>query len=152
MPIIVPFSESLQADVEALAGFEPSQAWLNVMSPQVLAAVHVIAPHKAEDWSTFQSLPPAIYAICVDALAQHLANPKRLRSETVGDYSYSRAGAIDVWFTPQQVDIIKSIAWAYNGAASGTYSVELGSGQPVRPDYADVPLDGILGYPVWTQA
>lgn len=150
MPIPVPFSESIQADVEALAGFEPSKAWINVMSPQVLAAVHVLAPHKTEDWATFADLPTAIYAICVDALAQHLANPNRLRSETVGDYSYSRAGAIDVWFTPQQVDIIKSLAWA--GGASKTYSVEIGSGQPLRPDYADVPLDGILGYPVWTQA
>lgn len=149
MPIIVPFSETLQADVAEIAGFEPSQRWLELRSPQVLAAVHAIAPHKAEDWDSFESLPPAVYGVCVDALAERLSNPNRLRSETVGDYSYSRAGSMDSWFSREQQDIIKSLAF---GSTSPTYSVELTSGVPIRPDYADVPLDGVLGYPIWTQA
>jgi hypothetical protein len=82
----------LQSAVEARSGLEVDAVWLSSAFDEALAFIRLLAPCKRAEWIDFDSLPPDVVAVLIAALTRMVLNPKGIRQETIGEYSYTLAG------------------------------------------------------------
>jgi len=143
--------EELAQAIEDITGKPVDPEWLEQMAAMMLAFIRVLAPCKRDEWITVEDLPQDVVTILAAALARIVMNPRGLKQETIGEYSYS----VDTWsnsdvFTDMEKRVISSVA-----GCGGTFkSIVMGVTPPpvkmTEPDriyfeqeYAD-PNDGVV--------
>lgn len=104
-------------------GTTPNEDWLETAFAEVMATVRLIAPCKRETWQDYSDLDPDVQAILVACLSRLALNPRGIRQETIGEYSYTLAAGANPSgpFTEHEARIII----AASGCAGFTGSVEV---------------------------
>lgn len=130
----------LRVLVAGLTGVEPSEVWLEAQSQKVMVHVRRLAPCKRDVWLTPDDVPGDVLVVLADALARIQMNPNGLRTEQVGEYSYTRAGDSvgESVFTDDEVDIIRvAAACAESNVGGSAYSVRTTTTTPLVVGAAD---------------
>jgi hypothetical protein len=109
-------------------GTEVDAEWLAEAEAEALAYVRLLAPSKRRSWLTYADLPIDVKVVVAAALSRMAMNPKGIRQETIGEYSYTLAGGggrheSSGPFTPAEARIIAVTA----GDGGRTRTVSLAS-------------------------
>ena len=137
--------EELAQAIEDRTGQPVDLAWLAQVVAEILAIIRLLAPCKIDIWQTIEDLPPDIIAVVVAAISRILVNPRGLRQETIGEYSYTinSTGNGDL-FTDTEKRIIASVAACGGSFKSITMKVvppPIDLATPDRDAWADDRLD-----------
>jgi hypothetical protein len=141
--------EALLAAVEARSGVEVDEDWLVVAADEVLTFVRLLAPCKRNEWTSISALPSDVQSVVVSALARMASNPRGIRQETIGEYSYTLAGVNAAGgvgtgpFSPSEARVITAVA----GCGGGFKSVPMVVPAPLRIDAPEsAPYGDLLGH------
>ena len=119
--------EELAQAIEDRTGQPVDEAWLETVVNELMAYIRMLAPCKRDEWETIEDLPSDITAILVAAIARIMLNPRNLRQETIGEYSYTvGTGGNGDMFTDLERRVISSIA----GCGGSFKSVRMGVTPP----------------------
>ena len=137
--------EELAQAIEDRTGQPVDLAWLAQVVAEILAIIRLLAPCRVDTWQTIEDLPPDIIAVVVAAISRILVNPRGLRQETIGEYSYTinSTGNGDL-FTDTEKRIIASVACCGGSFKSITMRVvppPIDLATPDRDAWADDRLD-----------
>lgn len=75
--------------LEALLGEVVDSAWLEQVLALAMAYLHLLAPCKKDEWLGWDDLPVDVQTIVIAAIVRHHSNPRGIRQETIGEYSYT---------------------------------------------------------------
>jgi hypothetical protein len=133
------YDADLAAAIEARTGQPVDADWLEQASAEAMAYVRLMAPCKKSEWTDFASLPPDVQAIFVAALARSADNPRGIKQETIGEYSYtlvSGAGSSSTGpFSPSEQRIITSSSGC--GGAVKSVAVTMPELRPLAVPYQE---------------
>ena len=119
--------QDLADKIEDLTGQPVDLGWLEQALAIIVAYVKVLAPCKKDEWVTIDDMPDDIVAVIVAALARWMVNPRNLRQETIGEYSYTvSSGSDGELFSDMEKRIISGIA----GCGGSFKSVRMGVTPP----------------------
>ena len=135
--------QELADRIEDLTGQPVDLGWLEQALAIIVAYVKVLAPCKKDEWGTIDDMPDDIVAVIVAALARWLVNPRNLRQETIGEYSYTVGSSDGELFSDMEKRIISSIA----GCGGSFKSVRMGvTPPPVKMTEPDRDYFNTLNY------
>ena len=137
--------EELAQAIEDRTGQPVDLAWLAQVVAEILAIIRLLAPCRVDTWLTIEDLPPDIIAVVVASISRILVNPRGLRQETIGEYSYTinSTGNGDL-FTDTEKRIIASVAGCGGSFKSITMKVvppPIDLATPDRDAWAEDRLD-----------
>jgi len=81
--------EDLVAAVSARLGEAVDVQFLEQAYAETMAFLRVLAPCRRKEWLQWEVCPPDIQAVLVTSLARQAANPRGIRQESIGEYSYT---------------------------------------------------------------
>ena len=141
--------QELADKIEDLTGQPVDLGWLEQAVAVIVAYVKVLAPCKKDEWVTIDDLPDDIIAVMVAALARWMVNPRNLRQETIGEYSYTIGAASDgELFSDMEKRIIAGIAGCGGSFKSVTMPVVPAPVAMTTPDetyWATIDYDPTMG-------
>lgn len=118
---------ALYAAVEARAGEPVDEQWLEQGLAEAMAYVRLLAPCKRATWTDYAALPADVKAVLVRALTRMHLNPRGIRQETIGEYSYTLSSDSGEFysgpFSPAEARIITSLSGC--GGAARSITLEL---------------------------
>lgn len=126
--------QELADKIESLTGQPVDLGWLEQALAVIVAYVKVLAPCKRDEWVTIDDLPDDVIAVIVAALARWMVNPRNLRQETIGEYSYTVGSSDGELFSDMEKRIIAGIAGCGGSFKSVTMPVSPGPVQMREPD------------------
>jgi len=134
--------EDLVAAVSARLGEPVDEAFLEQAYAETMAFLRVIAPNKKKDWLQWEVCPTDVQAVLVTSLARQAANPRSIRQESIGEYSYTlSSGAAGLMpFTAMEQRVI---------AAEAGLNSRLRSVQMSRPSLLDWTKTDVLILEDW---
>ena len=94
------FASPFDALVARTGSSDHDPAWVDSVFVEAMAYVRLLAPCKRSVWTDWVSLPSDVQAVITSAMARVALNPRGIRQETIGEYSYTVAGqsAVDGGF------------------------------------------------------
>ena len=107
------FASPLDALVARTGSTDHDPLWVDAIFLEALAYVRVLAPCKRAVWVDWDTLPADVQSVVTSAMARVSMNPRGIRQETIGEYSYTVAGnsAVDGgFFAPGETRVITSSA------------------------------------------
>ena len=145
--------QELADKIEDLTGQPVDLGWLEQALAVIVAYVKVLAPCKKDEWVTVDDLPDDVIAVIVAALARWMVNPRNLRQETIGEYSYTIGAASDgELFSDMEKRIIAGIAGCGGSFKSVTMPVVPAPVAMTTPDetyWATIDYDPTMGGAVY---
>jgi len=120
----------LVSAVSARLGEPVDEPFLEQAYAETMAFLRVMVPTKKKDWMQWDTCPADVQAVLVSSLARQCANPRSIRQESIGEYSYTlSSGAAGLMpFTAMEQRVI----FAEAGVSGRMRSVKVG-----RPDLLD---------------
>lgn len=140
--------QDLADKIEDLTGQPVDLGWLEQALAVIVAYVKVLAPCKKDEWVTVDDLPDDIIAVIVAALARWMVNPRNLRQETIGEYSYTVGSTDGELFSDMEKRIIAGIAGCGGSFKSVTMPVVPAPVAMTTPDetyWATIDYDPTMG-------
>ena len=131
------FASPLEALIARTGSTDHDPLWVDAIFLEALAYVRVLAPCKRADWVDWVNLPEDVQSVVTSAMARVSMNPRGIRQETIGEYSYTVAGnsAVDGgFFSPGETRVITSSA----GCGGGIRTVPLTLEAPLHLDAPEV--------------
>lgn len=123
--------DALVDRVAAITGKSTSREWLLLVLQEGFAHLRRLAPCQKDVWLTPADLPADVETVLVAAASRRAAGPADgIVSETIGDYTYTRAGANNTtsYYTDEEVAIINDVSGC--GSVGAIYSVAMNSATP----------------------
>lgn len=127
------FATPLDALVARTGSLDHDADWVDAVFSEAMAYVRLLAPCKRSVWVDWASLPEDIQSMVTSGMARVANNPRGIRQETIGEYSYTVAGnsAVDGgFFTPTETRIISAVA----GCGGGIRTVPMTFEAPLHLD------------------
>lgn len=102
----------LVAAVGDRTGAVVDEAWLEWAYAEVMATIRLSAPCKRATWLAYADLPADVQAAVVSSLSRMSQNPRGIRQETIGEYSYTLTASNGPGgpFTSTEARIIAALA------------------------------------------
>ena len=122
------FASPLEALVARTGSSDHDPDWVDAVFAESLAYVRLLAPCKRSVWLDWATLPDDVRAVVTSAMSRMAMNPRGIRQETIGEYSYTIAGQSPVdggFFTGYEARIIGAIAGCGGGIRTVPVSLEL---------------------------
>lgn len=80
---------ALTAAVAARNGQPVDEDWLEQALAEAMAYVRLLAPCKRSTWVGYSDLPADVQSVVIASLARAADNPRGIKQETIGEYSYT---------------------------------------------------------------
>lgn len=112
------FASPLDALIARTGSSDYDSVWVDAVFAESLAYVRLLAPCKRSAWVDWDTLPEDVQAVVTSAMARLALNPRGIRQETIGEYSYTVAGqsAVDGgFFSVPEARIIGAVAGCGGG-------------------------------------
>jgi hypothetical protein len=139
---------ALEQAVEARSGVDVDPEWLAVAAAETLTYVRLLAPCKRSEWTSWAALPLDVQVVCVASLSRMASNPRGIRQETIGEYSYTLAGSSSGSgtgtgpFSGAEARVITSAS----GCGGALKSVHVTAPAPLDIDNPEAPFSDPLGH------
>jgi len=132
----------LVSAVSARLGEPVDESFLEQAYGETMAFLRVMVPNKKKDWIQWETCPADVQAVLVSSLARQCANPRSIRQESIGEYSYTlSSGAAGLMpFTAMEQRVI----FAEAGVSGRMRSVKVG-----KPDLLDWTKTDVLILEDW---
>lgn len=141
-------SNRIDAEAYALNETVVDQYWLEQAYAEAMAYIRMIAPGKKLEWLEYADLPTDVQTILIAALLRKHSNPRGIRQESIGEYSYtisSDAVRVDAGpFSYSEVKLIKFAAGA--GTSMSSVTMLLPPVLPFAMPDAEIPYDPPVEY------
>ncbi len=77
--------------VTARTGSDVEELWCEQIFAEAMTYLRLLAPCKRRTWREYSDLPEDVQTVVVSVISRQAMNPRNIRQETLGEYSYTLA-------------------------------------------------------------